>query len=55
MRQALFALAALAATAAVIALPFVAFRLLAGGRTGWFWGVVAIIVLTAIVFLARRR
>jgi hypothetical protein len=55
MRQGLFVLAALVATAAVITLPFVAFRLLAEGRMGWFWGARAIIILADVVFLARRR
>jgi len=54
MRQALFALAALAATAALIALPFVLLPLLAGARGGWLWAMVGIVVLAAIVHLARR-
>jgi len=54
MRQLLFALAALAATAAVIALPFVAIRLFAHFRNGWFFAVVGVVVLAAIVQLARR-
>ena len=54
MRQALFALAALAATAAVIALPFVAVRLLGNVRNGWFFAVIGIVVLAAVVHMARR-
>jgi uncharacterized membrane protein YGL010W len=54
MRQILFALAALAATAAVLALPFVAVRLFAHFRNGWFFAVVGVVVLAAIVQLARR-
>jgi len=55
MRQALFALAALAATAAVIALPFFAVRLLGHFRNGWFFAVVGIVALAALVHLARRE
>ena len=54
MRQALFALAALAATAAVIALPVVAVRLLGNVRNGWFFAVIGIVVLAAVVHMARR-
>ncbi|MEA3004625.1 MAG: hypothetical protein QOH81_3413 [Sphingomonadales bacterium] len=54
MRQALFALAALAATAAVIVLPFVVIRLLGRFQNGWFFAVIGIVVLAAIVHLARR-
>jgi hypothetical protein len=55
MRQILFALAALIATAAVIALPFFLLPLLARTRGGWLWAVVAIVVLAAAVHLARRE
>jgi hypothetical protein len=55
MRQVLFALAALAATAAVIAFPFVAVRLLGRFHNGWFFAVVGIVALAAIVQLARRN
>ena len=54
MRQVLFALAALAATAAIIALPFFAIRLLAHFRNGWFFALVGIVVLAGVVQLARR-
>jgi hypothetical protein len=54
MRQILFALAALAATAAVIALPFLAIPLFGRFRNGWFFAIVGIVVLAAIVQLARR-
>jgi hypothetical protein len=54
MRQALFVLAALAATAAIIALPFVAVRLLGNLHNGWFFAVIAIVVLAALVHFARR-
>ena len=55
MRQALFALAALAAAAAVIALPFLAVRLLGNVHNGWFFAVIAIVVLAALVHFARRE
>jgi hypothetical protein len=54
MRQVLFALAALAATAAVVVLPFVVIRLLGRFQNGWFFAVIGIVVLAAIVHLARR-
>ena len=54
MRQALFALAALAATAAIIALPIFAIRLLGHFRNGWFFAIVGIVVLAGVVQLARR-
>ena len=54
MRQVLFALAALAATAAVIALPFVAIRLFGHVRNGWLFALVGVVVLAAIVQFARR-
>jgi hypothetical protein len=54
MRQVLFALAALAATAAVIALPFLIVPLLGRFRNGWFLAIVGIVVLAAIVQFARR-
>lgn len=54
MRQVLFALAALAATAAIIALPFFAIRLLGHFRNGWFFAVIGIVVLAAFVHMARR-
>jgi hypothetical protein len=54
MRQVLFAVAALAATVAVIALPFFALRLLGQSRNGGFLVVVAVVVLAAAVLFARR-
>jgi hypothetical protein len=54
MRQVLFALAALAATAAVIAFPFFAIQLLGHFRSGWLFAVVGIVALAAIVQFARR-
>ncbi|HEY1607385.1 MAG TPA: hypothetical protein VGF77_17500 [Allosphingosinicella sp.] len=55
MRQALFALAAFAATATVIAIPFVLLPLLAQARGGWLWAIVAIVVLAGAIHLARRE
>jgi len=55
MRQVLFAIAALLATATVIALPFVAVRLLGNVRNGWFFAVIAIVVLAAFVHMARKN
>ncbi len=55
MRQVLFALAALVAAAAVIALPFYLLPLLARMRGGWLWALVGIVLLTAIIHLARRE
>ena len=55
MRQVLFALAALVATAAVIAIPFYLLPLLAHARGGWLWAVVGIVVLAGIIHLARRE
>jgi hypothetical protein len=54
MRQLGFALAALAATAAIIALPVFAIRLLGHFRNGWFFAVVGIVVLAVVVQIARR-
>jgi hypothetical protein len=54
MRQILFALGALAATVAVIALPFLAVRLLGNVHNGWFFAVIAIVGLAALVHFARR-
>lgn len=53
MRQALFALAALVAALAVVALPFVLLPLLAQARGGWLWAVVGIVVLAGVVHMAR--
>jgi hypothetical protein len=55
MRQALFAIAALLAAAAVVAIPFVLLPLLAQARGGWLWAVVGIVVLAGIIHLARRE
>jgi hypothetical protein len=55
MRQLLFALAALAAAAAVVAIPFYLLPLLARARGGWLWAVVGIVVLAGIIHLARRE
>jgi hypothetical protein len=54
MRQVLFALAALAAAAAVIALPFIAVRLIGRFQNSWFFAIVGIVALAAFVHLARR-
>lgn len=55
MRQALFALAALAAAIVVVAIPFVLLPLLAQARGGWLWAIVAIVVLAGIIHLGRRE
>ena len=55
MRQVLFALAALVAALALMALPFVLLPLLAHARGGWLWAVVGIVVLAGVIHLARRE
>ena len=55
MRQALFALAALAAACAVVAIPFFLLPLLASTRGGWLWAVIGIVILAGIIHLARRE
>jgi hypothetical protein len=55
MRQVLFAVAALVAALAVIAIPFFLIPLLAQARGGWLWAVVGIVVLAGVIHLARRE
>jgi hypothetical protein len=55
MRQALFALASLAAAALLFVAAFVVARLAGQLHGGWLWAVVGIVVLAAIIRLARRE